>query len=542
MRELLQGDINSLGRSFADEATDLGAWTTKYRTISGRPFSFTGHEYLRQIYADSHPYIVVRKAAQMGFTEWAVSRSLHAVIHHPMRVLYFFPTDNDVRAFAKDRFTPAMQTDYFMRLMGDSDSQELKQLGQGTIYFRGMRSRSGLKSVPGDMLVFDEVDEMDPVYISLADKRIGHSEFGWKVMLSTPTLPGYGIDAAFLESDQHYWLLHCWDCKRNVCLEDEFVEHHGDPRDPRENIVFVGGEAGAETLICPYCGGILDPTSGHWEARYPSRPTRGYHVTKFLSPIISKQDIQKGFTTRPAALLNEWRNTEHIAEFFNSELGMPYLGAEGGLTEQELMEITGSYRQQSSGTGCVMGVDQGNGLHIVVKEPKGDYLLTLRVHHEPMTNETFSHLDHFMHAFDVRCCVIDAMPNTHSARAFSRRFRGRVYLRWFSKTQKGGAAWGRDQEGDPTVTVNRTEVFDTWRDAHKARPCFRRVPEDDDEIRVWRRQMTNVLRKVEENADGNPTAVWVKRGADHFAHADCYAEIAGERARASKLHVSLAGG
>ena len=123
-----------------------------------------------------------------------------------------------------------------------------------------------------------------------------------------------------------------------------------------------------------------------------------------------------------------------------------------------------------------MGVDQGNGLNIVIKQifPDTDIIPTVLVHHEPVTDSSFSHLDWFMEAFDVRMCVIDAQPNIHAARAFARRFPGRVILAYYSGGQKGLVDWTHDREGSAIANINRTEAFDSWRGTyHKGR---RRIP------------------------------------------------------------------
>jgi len=500
--------------------------------IGGQPFSLRGHEYLRGIYSDEAPFMVIRKAAQMGASEYAISRALHFAVTKTKEdgegctVVYFFPSDHDVGEFSRDRFGPAVsESDYLSGLVGDTDAAGLKKIGRGRIYFRGTRSRTRMKSVPGDFLVFDEIDEMVPANIELARKRLGHSEYGWELAVSTPSMPGYGIDALFDQTDQHHWLLRCEGCSTWRCLEDEFLEAHGSPQDPRDEIVFVQGKPGAERLVCTRCGHTLDPTRGTWVPKHPNRPRRGYHITKFASTVLSQREREQVASTKPAALLAEWRQTQFPGEFFNSEMGLPYLPAEGGLTEQDLQALVGGYPLMATGRECVMGVDQGNGLHVVVKEPADDgYALTVYVHHEPMTDETFSHLDHIMDAFDVRACVIDALPNTHAARAFARRYRGRVWLSYYGNS-KGRVAWGFDAENTAIVNVNRTEALDAWRDLH--RQGKRRIPRIEGQVTTYVKQMTNILRSVEEDpVTGAKRATWIKRGPDHFAHADSYSEIA----------------
>src|SRR6266850_4820443 len=53
----------------------LADWALKKIRLEGRPFSFQGHEYLRAIYDDQAPWVVVSKAAQVGGSTWAILRS-----------------------------------------------------------------------------------------------------------------------------------------------------------------------------------------------------------------------------------------------------------------------------------------------------------------------------------------------------------------------------------------------------------------------------------------------------------------------------------
>jgi hypothetical protein len=511
------------------------------RLIDGQKFSFPGHQYLRRIYADESATMVIRKAAQMGASEYAISRALHFCVAHGGRTIYFFPSDNDVGEFSRDRFAPAVaDSDYLRSMVRDTDTAGLKQIGRGSIYFRGTNSRTRMKSVPADFVVFDELDEMVPANVALARKRLGHSNWGWELDVSTPSLPGYGIDAAFEDTDQHHWLLYCERCDSWWCLEDLFLEHHGSPHDPRQEIAFIKGKPGWERLMCMKCSRWLNPARGAWVAKYPERTKRGYHIAKFSAVQVSQQDKENGCFTKPSALLKEWRETKFPAEFYNSELGLPYLAAEGGLTEQDLLQLVGAYGMTARGKGCVMGVDQGNGLHVVVKEPhESGLVFTVRAYHEPRTDATFSHLDHLMAAYDVRACVIDALPNTHAGRAFAARFPGRVWLAYYGNS-KGRVSWARDLEGAPIVNVNRTEALDAWRDAHKMGK--RRIPRVEDEMTNAVVQMTNILRSIEEDpVTGAKKAIWIKRGPDHFAHADSYAEIALGRLTAGRVTAEVLG-
>ena len=89
-----------------------------------------------------------------------------------------------------------------------------------------------LKSIPVDFLVFDEMDEASPAAVDMAMERMSHSEFREVLKLSNPTLPDYGIDKAFQETDQRFWHVKCLKCGEYTCLEEKFPEVP--PRSRRE--------------------------------------------------------------------------------------------------------------------------------------------------------------------------------------------------------------------------------------------------------------------------------------------------------------------
>src|SRR2546427_7704 len=106
---------------------------------------------------------------------WAILRSIHAC-KNGLNVIYYFPTKTDVLDFSKSRVAPLLADNPFLgRLITDTDTAGLKRIGSAHLYLRGMQSTVGLKSVPADMLVFDELDEATPEARSLAKERLAHS-------------------------------------------------------------------------------------------------------------------------------------------------------------------------------------------------------------------------------------------------------------------------------------------------------------------------------------------------------------------------------
>lgn len=189
-------------------------WVHRYRELrvgfDYRPFSLDGHEYLRELYTDPQQTTILEKAAQMGASEFAISLALWFVDTRMATAIYFFPTDNDVSDFSATRVRPAVERcEHLQEQVGDIDNIHLLKLSQSLLYFRGMFSKARTKSVPADFVIFDELDEAEPKNKAQAIERMSHSPWKWRLELSTPTLPDFGIDVEWRRSDQRYWHVAC---------------------------------------------------------------------------------------------------------------------------------------------------------------------------------------------------------------------------------------------------------------------------------------------------------------------------------------------
>ena len=98
------------------------------------------------------------------------------------------------------------------------------------------RTSSSLKGIPIDRVVFDEVDEMESSMVDLALERLSHSKIQEEAYLSTPSIPDFGIDRLYTQSDQRIWMIEGQECGAETCLELEFptclLELSNRPGDP----------------------------------------------------------------------------------------------------------------------------------------------------------------------------------------------------------------------------------------------------------------------------------------------------------------------
>jgi hypothetical protein len=493
----------------------LGLWAERRIRLEGKPFSFEGHEYLRTIYDDTSPHVVLSKASQVGGTTWAILRSLHACLSG-LNVMYFFPTRTDVLEFSKSRVTPLMEDNTFLqREVKDTDAAGLKRIGDAHLYLRGMQSNIGMKSVPADMIVFDELDEATPDAKALAKERLSHSDYRRLIELSNPSIPGYGIDEAYLESDQRHWTLECPSCGKWTAPDKAFPTKLGE-----DVQVIREREDGTCFLACLACGGELDPAVGEWVAEYPSRPIRGYRISQLFS---SKID--------PAEILSEYRKTYNPERFYTLKIGIPWVDVENKLSPHQVLALCGDHGLlESSDRQCTMGVDTGRELHVVISRPAD------RDEEGPKrevvylgTAQSYDELDALMKRFRVHRCVIDALPEIHATRAFAERHRGQVWLNYFNENQKGSYKWDEEQH---IVQVNRTEALDAAKKGIRDREVA--LPRRSRLIEVFADHLAADAKKlIEDEETGSRSYRYIRAGVNHYSLAFTYDWIASERERRS---------
>ena len=450
--------------------------------------------------------MVLSKAAQIGGTTWAILRSIHACLTG-LDVIYYFPTRTDVLDFSKGRVGPLLADNPFLhRLMSDTDTAGLKRIGDAHLYLRGMQSTVGMKSVPADVVVFDELDEAPPAAKAMAKERLAHSDYKRIIELSNPSLPDYGIDEQFQKSDQRQWTLKCPTCGHWTSPVKAFPTKVGE-----EVRIILPRDDGTHYLACVKCSAELDPTMGEWVADFPRRKIHGYRISQLFS---SKVD--------PGEILEEYRTTRFLDRFYNLKIGIPWADLERRLDVPAVLALCGEEPmvEKAQAGSYAMGVDTGKYLHVVIlqnarcDEPRP--LVHLAV------CQDFEDLDALMRAFPISRCVIDGLPETHATRAFAQRHCGRVFLSFFNESQRGAPKW---DEASQIVQVNRTEALDASRAAVREKRLA--LPRCSPLIEQFARQMAADAKVLDEDeATGIKKYRYVKTGENHFSLAFTYAWLA----------------
>lgn len=504
--------------SYQPTRLELELWAQENRHFKGQPFSFDEHEYLRELYSEPlarHPYIVLEKAAQMGASEYAMTRVLWFLDRHPKtKGIFFLPSERLVQDFSSDRVGPVIDdSPRLSRVASGTQNVGLKHIGHSSLYMRGMFHKSGVKSIDADFIIFDELDEAAPKNKQQAVERVSHSRFGYVLELSTPTLPGYGIDLEWNNTDQRYWHVACG-CPEGVVLEDTFPE-------------CVILKEGGYVLRCPKCGKEdLDPNIpakvGEYSGWIPKAPEksekRGYHLTQLFSRIIPLGKI-----------MTLWNSGRDRDEFYNSKLGMPFAGDRMPLNYDVLRacQVEGytlEPKRENEGERIFMGVDQGLELHIWVVKQMENGKLKLIWLERPMYsagNDPFVRVADLLRRLKPNCTVIDAMPSIISARQVADAHKN-VYVCHYSETTKDKFKFDRDTH---KVIAHRTDLLDEMVDDWLNQRLV--IPAGNPEVEAILPHFKSLAKVIEtDEGTGISRFVYIHVGDDHMAHAASYAKLA----------------
>ena len=527
--DLLENIVNGLKRKTLNTCS---RWAMAVR-VMGKPFPgpwrFKYHPWLKEMHDCNAEFLVGKKGAQLGFSEAALNRMLFSIDVKKMDGMYVLPAKTpDATDFSSSRFNPALElSPHLASLFSDVQNIGHKRAGTVNLYIRGSKSRAGLKSVPVGFLVLDEVDEMDQDNIPLAfERQAGQLEkSAWAI--STPTIPGFGIDGMYQDTTQEHFFFACPKCSRQTELifPDCFVLVGESINDPRMSESYIQ---------CKECKNKLPHelkyewlADGQWVKTYPDRPARGFHVNQLYSSTVRPENIAR------AVILSNFDPAEE-QELYNSKMGLAHTVDGAKISDEMIEKVIRDHKMGLSKGGklITMGVDVGSWLHLVIEEwtqYKGTHL-DLSYNMKPKTiNITkvkdFEELDVLMQQYGVFYCVVDANPERRKASEFARRFYGRVKLCIYGRgVNSKQINIHRDVEMDHCITVDRT----SWLDQSLGRIRAGTIDLPMDTPYEFKHHLKSLVRVYEKDVDDNPIGRYIKKSTDndHYAHARNYSEIA----------------
>lgn len=568
--------------------TRPSVWSQVYTRLRGRPYRFEEcfsnktldlrkpHEiprgdkniglrgqrqFLQIMLDDQHPHKAEQKSRQCGATENEVRERLWFADVHPFtKQVYVFPTFDQVADFSKTRMEEVMKDSPYVRdrmgfdaLTGKKkpdenpvDNVRLRRMGNSFIFFRSGHTAKAGEGIDCDCVTFDEIDRMNP-YVTVAfNETLSSSAFGWRRDVSTPSLPGVGVNASFQKSDQRHWVMQCPHCNHYFDLLHDFPKCVIElPKGHRlHEKYFWMDEDDTHAYQCMKCKELVSDETrikGCFLPFYPqNKIIHGYQISQLMCAWISATQLMR-------------KKEEYRIEqlFVNYVIGLPYLGENIMLSDADIMRcvdrsITNPYELKR--TNVCIGGDWGNDSWGIAGMPMPDSpgkFIILDIWHisdrdaelQKDGRRSNPHVEvtaDKMRQWNVKKAVFDAGYGKDKNWDLMQTFPGRVFSCFYPNLSTASTKNVEDQwsENDFKVSVDRTLTLQTMSKAFRegkfiipawvaANPLFG----------TFKKHLTNlvVIKDIEEEESTHKeiitTRIGTLPGGDHFGHSANYLMI-----------------
>jgi phage terminase large subunit GpA-like protein len=264
--------------------------------------------------------VSILKGTQIGMTSVAIGLALYCVRVRRLNVGYFLPDQDFANRFADTRIRPAIRNPRLAAAMRDgryrgAASKGLKEFpapgGSRFLYVLGLQDIGNAISLPLDVLIRDEVDDLPPENLAWSNDRLDASRIGLTVNLAMGRTPGRGIHAMYEDGDRRTWRVPCFGCQSEWTLEEHWPEVLADA---------LADDGGPPRLVCPSCGAHLSRSAGRWAPA--GEPALRSHAS-WRIPQLAVEAIR---LERIAAKWRAARRPGEAAKFRCSALALPDAG------------------------------------------------------------------------------------------------------------------------------------------------------------------------------------------------------------------------
>jgi len=503
--------------------------------VDARPFTLDRGEYVRQIIRDYSPVIVIPKGAQMRLTVTAITRTLHNIVERHWNGLYLLPLKTGAIPFVQGRIDPIIESNPGLTTRFSSvDNRLHKQTADGVnFYVRGTNIIRELQEFPVDFEIWDERDRMVEENLEDARHRMDGSQIRQVLILSTPTVDGYGVyaDDAWNISDQHRWEIPCPSCGRFQVL------NFNDPSLDYNNVK-LGDTAEECEVECAFCHHTLSDEQrpllnklGRWSAFNLQGDIRGYHISQLNSPTQPLNEIMKDY-------FNGEREARKLKSFWNLNMGRAYT-APGDKITVELLDkcrMKGYLMGGIPNSYVSVGIDVGTRIHVWCWHfGRGGQKLLWNI---KLFNE-WSDLDKFLSTLISWSGVIDAHPEKKLAANLALKYHGKLRVGFSEDRLQASemAVFHPLKVGEAgRVNIDKSMALDNFiqgfLNGNSWLPIDARDLGEDMPRKPYNglyHQLTQMVRLEEENSRGTIVGHWVKnRNPDHWHHAGMFADVAAQ--------------
>jgi hypothetical protein len=456
--------------------SNISEWlvkNTSHPTLSGKPWSFKDHEYQIKILNDTSPEVVVRKSTQIGASEFILRLALALLAKlQNTKALYVLPSQKFASKFASSRIDPVIAASERLKALADRNvnSTEIKKIGSSFLFLAGAASPTQAISIPGRVLIIDELAFCNPSVLSVFASRLGHQKDSERIIrkFSSPLFPKSDISKEFEAGNQQLYL--CWHEKCSQWVVVDALEHiilpgyNGHLTDlSYAELVAVEHKIPQSFVKCEHCHqpisieNLRDPAKRAWVPKYPDREISSYDADPLVLPEIRT----------PERILKDLLMYKNTVRWLQYSMGKPAESASDMILASSLDNaFTVNLEMARSANYGAIGMDVGKTSHITTGKRIGDvfHVTSMETTLQDGNNATGNKVLELQKKYLSQQIVIDAMPDVSIVKSVQDQLpigmawgcyfvsgRGKSNLEMFER---------KDQEG--VVSVARTRALDEF--------------------------------------------------------------------------------
>lgn len=256
--------------------------------LEGSPYTLKDHFPFESMFDLWMPKKLVLKTGRQ--VSKSTSIAAHGVVtcasHPNFKILYVTPLYEQIRRFSNNYVNPFIVQSPIKNMLVNSqtDKSVLQRsfINDSIMHFSyALLSADRTRGIKADKVAYDEVQDLDAGHIPIINETMSHSRWALTQFTGTPKTRDNTLEGLWLRSSQAEWFTKCTGCnKYNIAaLEYDLLKMIGkyDKRISKSR----------PAVVCAGCGKRIDPRTGFWVHKYPSRRARfaGYHVPQVIMPV-----------------------------------------------------------------------------------------------------------------------------------------------------------------------------------------------------------------------------------------------------------------
>lgn len=273
--------------------------------LKGNPLDLHDYIPMKEIYDCDPDKLTVKASRQIGKTAGlGAVLTLKAVAIPYSTSIYIAPLSTQSSRFSTSYLDPYLNSPLVKKYFRDTSSKKNvfeKSLNNGSVVYLSYAETESdadrVRGIPGDIVYYDEVQDIQYDTLGIINEALSASKFGFKKHFGTAKTEHNTLEVLFKQSNGLEWCIKCTHCgKWNI---------------PNDHDTCLRMCSGKEGPVCSHCYKPVNVRTGRWIAARPSQKSHyGFHVPRFIipercTPKHWKDIHEKIETYKPSLLDNE---------------------------------------------------------------------------------------------------------------------------------------------------------------------------------------------------------------------------------------------